>query len=61
MYDPLTYQFPRTMEQAFGPRAVLTVEDEEDMRMEKIDKIVAIVCAIAAFTTMVLLAWEGAR
>jgi len=61
MYDPLTYIYPRTMEQAFGPRAVLTVEDEDATRMDKIDKIVAIVCAIAAFTTMVLLAWEGTR
>lgn len=61
MYDPLTYRFPRTMEQAFGHRAVLTVEDEDATRMDTVDKAVTIVCAIAAFTIMVLLALENLK
>lgn len=61
MYDPLTYRFPRTMEQAFGPRAVLTVEDEDATHMDTVDKVVTIVCAIAAFTIMMLLALENLK
>lgn len=61
MYDPLTYIYPRTMEQAFGPRAVLTIEDEDATRMDTVDKVVTIVCTIAAFVIMVLLTLENLK
>lgn len=55
MYDPLTYIYPRTMEQAFGPYTDNTLYiTEEETEMDKADKIVVITCAIAAFVVAVL-------
>lgn len=58
MYDPLTYRYPRTMEQAFGPRAVLTIEEE---KMDTIDKIVVIACTVAAVVVVALALMEKMR
>ena len=52
MYDPLTYIYPRTLQQAFGPYATLTIEEDEQMDYQ--DKIVVITCAVAAFVVAVL-------
>jgi len=58
VYDPLTYRYPRTMEQAFGPRAVLTIEEE---KMDTIDKIVVIACTVAAVVVVALALMEKVR
>lgn len=52
MYDPLTYIYPRTMEQAFGPYAKLTIEEDDQMDYQ--DKIVLITCAAASFVLAVI-------
>lgn len=56
MYDPLTYVYPRTMEQAFGPYATLTIEEE---KMDIQDKIVVIASTLAAIACAVIIALEG--
>ena len=56
MYDPLTYRYPRTMEQAFGPYAKLTIEEDEQMDYQ--DKIVVIFCALASVAVAILFAVE---
>lgn len=56
MYDPLTYVYPRTMQQAFGPYAVLTIEEDEQMDYQ--DKIVVIFCALASVAVVVITAVE---
>ena len=47
MYDSLTYIFPRTLEQAFGPYARLTVEDEP-VQLCEADRAVTFVSIVAA-------------
>ena len=54
MYDSLTYIFPRTLEQAFGPYARLTVEDEL-VPMDKADRIVATACAVTLVALAIIL------
>lgn len=59
MYDPLTYIYPRTMQQAFGPYTDnILYPIEEEIEMDKIDKIVCYVCAIAGFVAVgIFIVW----
>lgn len=62
MYDPLTYIYPRTMQQAFGPYTDNTLYiPEEETKMDKADKIVVIACALASVAVVVLFAVENLK
>lgn len=56
MYDPLTYRYPRTMEEAFGPYATLTIKEDEQMDYQ--DKIVVIASALAFVAVVIMLIVE---
>lgn len=56
MYDPLTYRYPRTMEEAFGPYATLTIKEDEQMDYQ--DKIVVIASALAFVAVVIMLVVE---
>lgn len=60
MYDPLTYIYPRTMEQAFGPCTdhVLYPMDEEP-EMDTQDKIIMAASFIAAIVCAIVIAFGG--
>jgi hypothetical protein len=58
MYDSLTYIFPRTLEQAFGPYARLTVEDEAVQLCEG-DELIVATCAVALLALAVIIAVWG--
>lgn len=61
MYDPLTYRYPRTMEQAFGPctnRVLYPIEEEPKMDIQ--DKIVMAASFIAAIVCAIVIALGGA-
>lgn len=59
MYDPITYRYPRTMKEAFGPFTDNNLYPiEEEKKMDKIDRIVCYVCAIAGFVAIgVMIVW----
>lgn len=56
MYDPLTYRYPRTMEEAFGPYATLTIKEDEQMDYQ--DKVVVIASALAFVAVVIMLVVE---
>lgn len=61
VYDPLTYRYPRTMQQAFGPCTDNNLEpiQEEEIEMDIQDKIVMAASFIAAVVCAIVIALEG--
>lgn len=53
MKDMLTFRFPRTMQEAFGPYATLTVQDEP-IQMCKADKAVVTASAVALVALVII-------
>lgn len=51
--DPLTYRYPRTLEEAWGPGARNTLVPTVD-KMDRADKIVVVACTLAALAFFVL-------
>jgi len=58
MTDSLTYIFPRTLEQAFGPYARLTVEDEPVQLCEG-DELIVATCAVALVALVIIIVVWG--
>lgn len=59
-YDPLTYIYPRTMQQAFGPYTDNTLYPiEEEKKMDYQDKIVMAASVLAAIACAIVIALEG--
>jgi hypothetical protein len=60
MYDPLTYRYPRTMQEAFGPFTDNTLEPiQEEEHMDIQDKIVMVASVLAAIACAIVIALEG--
>jgi hypothetical protein len=58
MKDTLTFRFPRTMQEAFGPYARLTVEDEAVQLCEG-DELIVATCAVALVALAIIIAVWG--
>lgn len=60
MQDPLTYRYPRTMQEAFGPYTDNTLYPlQEETKMDYQDKAILVACAIAFIMWAVVTVMEG--
>lgn len=55
IHDPLTYRYPRSLEDAFGDDQRSPVFEQDKQRMDPSDKLVITVCGLASVFMIVMM------